>query len=106
MKTTLLTILSICITSFAWADAIYVDQINDYWAYVCRDMAERWTCKDIHAGALERDYQLRESIDHGWIVESDPEPAKRDLALPWSCSYAMAPLHDPGSPPMVPVMAH
>ena len=67
MKALFIILLSLLASSSAIADDIFVDQINEYWAYVCENTNERWTCKDVHTGSLEIDYGITESIDHGWF---------------------------------------
>jgi len=74
MKTLFAALFLLLASSPAIADEIFVDQINEYWAYVCQETNERWTCKDIHAGSLEIDYGITESIDHGWF--DVPTPAR------------------------------
>jgi len=77
MKTLFIILFSLLASSSAIADDIFVDQINEYWAYVCLEINERWTCKDIHAWALDRDYGITESIDHGWFDVPSPARAEK-----------------------------
>ena len=67
MKTLFIILFLLLASSPAIADEIFVDRINEYWAYVCLEINERWTCKDVHAGALERDYGISNCTEHGWF---------------------------------------
>ena len=67
MKAVFIILFSLLSSSSAIADEIFVDRINEYWAYVCLEINERWTCKDIHVGALDRDYGISSYAEHGWF---------------------------------------
>jgi len=67
MRILTLVLFSLFISNSAIAEDVFIDQINGYMAYVCLEINERWTCKDVHVGALEIDYGITESIEHGWF---------------------------------------
>ena len=76
MKILFMCLSLLFVSNSAVAGQIFIDQINGYWAYVCQEANERWTCKDVQVGALEIDYRITQSIEHGWfdvVVEARQE---------------------------------
>tara|TARA_R110002110_G_scaffold258441_1_gene474249 strand:- start:606 stop:833 length:228 start_codon:yes stop_codon:yes gene_type:complete len=67
MKTLFIILFSLLASSSAIANEVFVDQIDEDWAYVCENINERWTCKDVRVRVLEDDYGIVESINHGWF---------------------------------------
>ena len=75
MKKLLVTLLLLASNS-AIADDIFVDQINGIWAYVCQSNDNRWTCKDVHIGALSLDYGIDLFKGHGWFFDVTVQPRR------------------------------
>ena len=67
MKALFIILFSFLASSSANAGEVFVDQIDEDWAYVCQITDGRLACEDVRVGILATRYGITECINHGWF---------------------------------------